>query len=161
MYTFWCSIFHFLASAASSSTCDTYQVCVSGFGVVPVVLDIELSVSARYEKTRVLLRARLLLLQQRAAVCGITFETTCNELSEITIWGQSEHQKITIFCAPLCEITSTPPQPKIRPLENAIFSSGNPLWTFKAAATRKGDMSDMQSVQPTDCLLYTSPSPRD
>ena len=35
----------------------------------PIVLDIELSVSARYHKTRVLQRAQ----QQRAAACGINF----------------------------------------------------------------------------------------
>ena len=36
----------------------------------PVVLDIELSVSARYQKTRVLLRARRLLLLLVAAASG-------------------------------------------------------------------------------------------
>ena len=53
----------------------------------PVVLDIELSVSARYHKTRrVLLRARRLLLlllttesrERRRAVCGITSKLTSN-----------------------------------------------------------------------------------
>ena len=51
----------------------------------PVVLDIELSVSAWYHKTRrVLLRARRLLLllltaeirERRRAVCGVTFKLT-------------------------------------------------------------------------------------
>ena len=45
-------------SAASFSTCD---MCLR-FRGCPVVLDFELSVSARYQKTRVLLRARRLLL---------------------------------------------------------------------------------------------------
>ena len=45
----------------------------------PVELDIELSVSARHQKTRVLLCARRLVLllvaaQQRAAVCGTNFK---------------------------------------------------------------------------------------
>ena len=48
----------------------------------PVVLDIELSVSAWYQKTRrVLLRARclvLLLRERRCAVCGITLKISCN-----------------------------------------------------------------------------------
>jgi len=54
----------------------------------PVVLDIELSVSAWYHKTRrVLLRARRLLLlllltaeskERRLAVCGITFKPASN-----------------------------------------------------------------------------------
>ena len=48
-------------SAASFSTCD---MCLR-FRGCPVVLDFELSVSARYQKTRVL---------QRAAVCGMNFK---------------------------------------------------------------------------------------
>ena len=62
-------MFYFLAGAASSSTvmCLRFRGC-------PVVLDIELSVSARYQKTRVLLRARRLLLLLVASpsggVCG-------------------------------------------------------------------------------------------
>ena len=58
------------------------------FRVCPAVLDIELSVSAWYHKTRrVLLRARRLLLllllltaesKERLAVCGITFKPASN-----------------------------------------------------------------------------------
>ena len=48
----------------------------------PVVLDIELSVSAWYQKARrALLRARCLVLLQRerrCAVCGITLKISCN-----------------------------------------------------------------------------------
>ena len=56
-------------------TCD---VCLR-FRGCPVELDIELSVSARHQKTRVLLCARRLVLllvaaQQRAAVCGTNFK---------------------------------------------------------------------------------------
>ena len=66
-------------SAASSSTCD---MCLR-FRGCPVELDIELSVSARRQKTRVLLCARRLVLllfaaQQRAAVCGANFKITRN-----------------------------------------------------------------------------------
>ena len=75
LYTFWCSVFYFLASAASSSTCD---MCLR-FRGCPVVLDIELSVSARYQKTCVLLRARRVFCCSIAAASGIIFEITCNE----------------------------------------------------------------------------------
>ena len=54
----------------------------------PVVLDIELSVSAWYHKTRRVLRAKRLLLllllltaeskERRLAVCGITFKPASN-----------------------------------------------------------------------------------
>ena len=61
-YVFFCalrSIFYFVASAASFSTCD---MCLR-FRGCPVVLDVELSMSALYHKTRhVLLRAMRLLL---------------------------------------------------------------------------------------------------
>ena len=57
-YTCWCSVFYFLASAASSSTC---HMCL-WFRGCPVVLDIELSLSARYQKTRVDARAACLPL---------------------------------------------------------------------------------------------------
>ena len=85
--TFWFSIilkYYFLASTASSFSA-VILVCASGFGVVRW-LDIELSVSAWYHKTRrVLLHARHLLLlltaeskEQRRAVCGITFKPASN-----------------------------------------------------------------------------------
>ena len=57
-------VLDFLASAAFPSTCDT---CLR-FRSCPVVLDIELTVSAGYQKPRALLRARLLLLLLLAAV---------------------------------------------------------------------------------------------
>ena len=63
---FWCSIFYFLASEASFSAWDT---CLR-FRGCPVVLDVEHSVSARYQKTRVLLRARRLLLLLVAPASG-------------------------------------------------------------------------------------------
>ena len=62
----WCSIFYFLATAQLLYyfTCD---LCLR-FRSCLVVLDIELSVSARHQKTRVLLRAwRLVLLLIAAA----------------------------------------------------------------------------------------------
>ena len=58
-----------LASAASSSTVLYCDMCLRLRGC-PVVLDIELSVSARYQKTRALLRARRFLLLLFAAASG-------------------------------------------------------------------------------------------
>ena len=62
-------VLYFLASAASSSTVLYCDMCLP-FRGCPVVLDIELSVSARYQKTRVLLRARSLLPLLVAAASG-------------------------------------------------------------------------------------------
>ena len=85
----------------------------------PVVLDIELSVSAWYHKTRrVLLRARRLLLlllltaeskERRLAVCDITFKPASNgaEAKE-RFRANQEHQKI-------------PSHPKTPPLEKAFI----------------------------------------
>ena len=96
-------VLYFLASAASSLFCDTRMYL--RFRGCPVVLDIELSVSAWYHKTRrVLLRARRLLLllltaesrEQRRAVCGVrhNFQTDIQwSGNKITILCQSEHQK--------------------------------------------------------------------
>ena len=75
LYTFWCSVFYILDSAASSSTCD---MCLR-FRGCPVALDIELSVSTRFQKTRVLLRARRVFCCSVAAASGINFKITCNE----------------------------------------------------------------------------------
>ena len=72
VYTFWCSVFYFLASAASSSTSD---MCLRFRGCPVVVLDIELSVSARYQK----MRARCVFCCSVAEASGINFEITCNE----------------------------------------------------------------------------------
>ena len=57
-------ILYFIASAASSST------RVSGFGVVRWCLTLSFSVGARYQKTRVLLRARRLRPLRVAAASG-------------------------------------------------------------------------------------------
>ena len=79
-------LYYFRASAASSFSADTRMYLQ--FRGCPVVLDIELSVSAWYYKTRrVLLRAKRLLLlllltaeskERRLAVCGITFKLASN-----------------------------------------------------------------------------------
>ena len=79
-------VLYLLASAASFST--VIPPMYLRFRGCPVVLDIELSVSAWYHKTRrVLLRARRLLLlllltaeskERRLAVCGITFKPEPN-----------------------------------------------------------------------------------
>ena len=80
-------LLYFLASAESAVSTVTYVYL--RFRDCPVVLDIELSLSAWYQKTRrALMRARCLLLlllllsadsrERRCAVCGITFEISCN-----------------------------------------------------------------------------------
>ena len=53
-----------------------------------------------------------------------------------------------------------PAAPKTHPLANAFFSSGNSLRTFKAATARKGDMSDMTIVQPTEQPRTSPPGSR-
>ena len=84
--TFWCSILFSGQRSFVFLCCDTRTY--RRFRGCPVVLDIELSVSAWYHKTRrVLLRARRLLLlllltaeskERRLAVCGITFKPASN-----------------------------------------------------------------------------------
>ena len=114
VYVFLCSIFYFLASAASFSTCD---MCLR-FSDCPVVLDIELSVSARHQKTRVLLCARRLLLLHAAAASGGVRHKFQNcmrrERSKITSLGQSEHQKKR-FLAPTTAKLSLPSPPAALP----------------------------------------------
>ena len=56
-------------------TCD---MCLR-FRGCPVVLDIELSVSARCQKTPVLLHARRVFCCSVAAASGIKFKITCNK----------------------------------------------------------------------------------
>ena len=82
---FWCSILFSGQRSFVFLCCDTRMYL--RFRRRPVVLDIELSVSAWYHKTRrVLLRARRLLLlfitaeskERRLAVCGITFKLASN-----------------------------------------------------------------------------------
>ena len=81
--TFWCSILFSGQRSFVFLCCDTRMYL--RFRGCPVVLDIELSVSAWYHKTRrALLRARRLLLllltaeirERRRAVCGVTFKLT-------------------------------------------------------------------------------------
>ena len=83
---FWCSLLFSGQRSFVFLCCDTRMYL--RFRGCPVVLDIELSVSAWYHKTRrVLLRARRLLLlllltaeskEWRLAVCGITFKPASN-----------------------------------------------------------------------------------
>ena len=58
--------------------------------------------------------------------------------------------------------SETPAAPKTYPLENVFFVVLETpyLWSFKAAATRKGDMSDMPSVQPTEQPRTSPPGSR-
>ena len=84
--TFWCSILFSGQRSYVFLCCDTRMYL--RFRGCPVVLDIELSVTAWYHKTRrVLLRARRLLLlllltaeskERRLAMCGITFQPASN-----------------------------------------------------------------------------------
>ena len=85
--------------------CLTCDMCLR-FRGCPVELDIELSVSARHQKTRVLRCApRLVLLLVAAAASG----GVRHKISKLHAMrakpnnelGQSEHQKKTIFGAPL------------------------------------------------------------
>ena len=64
LYAFWCSIF---SPAQLLSLCCDMCLLLRG---CPAVLEIELSVNARYQKTRVLLRARRLLLLLGSAASG-------------------------------------------------------------------------------------------
>ena len=120
LYTFWCcSVF---SQRSFFLYCDVYL----RFRGCPVVLDIELSVSAWYQKTRrVLLRARrlLLLLLVVAESGGVRCAASLSKIirwsgNKVTILCQSEHQKI-------------PPNPQHPRLENHVFSSRNPAATIK------------------------------
>ena len=61
--TFWCSISRQRIFFLYGDTCLWFRGC-------PVLLDVELPVSARYQKTRVLLRTRRLMLLLVAAASG-------------------------------------------------------------------------------------------
>ena len=84
--TFWCSALFSGQCSFVFLCCDTRMYL--RFRGCPVVLDIELSVSAWYDKTRrVLLGARRILLlplltaeskERRLAVCGINFKPASN-----------------------------------------------------------------------------------
>ena len=119
--TFWCSIL-FYGQRSFVFLCYDTRMCLRFRGCL-VVLDIELSVSAWYHKTRrVLLRVRRLLLLmlltaeskgRRLAVCGKTFKLQTGikwSGNKITILCQSENQKI-------------PPHPEHPPLKKHFFSS--------------------------------------
>ena len=118
----WCSILFSGQRSFVFLCCDTRMYF--RFRGCPVVVGIELSVSAWYHKTRrVLLRAiRLLLLlfltveskERRLAVCGITFLPASNSGNKRTISCQSEHQKKS-------------PHPKHPRLRKHFFSSRNPM----------------------------------
>ena len=126
--------------------CDMYL----RFRGCPVVLDIELCVSAWYHKTRcALLRSRCLLLaaascgsQQRAAVCGVR-----QNFQNYMQYGAETKEP---FCAN--ENTKTSRSIQSTPsTSRRIFSFvETPCMDLRAGPTRK-----------VICLLYTSPSPRD
>ena len=88
LYSFWCSLFSRQRSFCFLY-CDItskYVSLVSGLSGSPVVLDVELSVSAWYQKTRrTLLRARCLLLLLLLAADNRELESggvRCAELSK-------------------------------------------------------------------------------
>ena len=137
------------------SYCD---MCLR-FQGFPVVLDVELSVSAWYQKTRrVLLRARrlllllLLLLLLAAASGGVRHNFFFSKLhamerNKITILCQSKHQKNSAAS-------------KTHPLENACFSSRNPMRLPAATMNTKGAISHMHNAQPTEQLRTSPPGSR-
>ena len=108
-----------LASAASAFSIVIPGICL-WFRSCPVVLDIELSVSAGYQKTgRALLRASclvMLLRERRCAVCGITLEIPCISGNKRTIWCQSENEGI-------------PPRPSHTHIKKHFFFWELPVWT--------------------------------
>ena len=120
--TFWCSILFSGQHSFVFLCCDTGMY--RRFRGCPVVLDIELSVSAWYHKTRaVLLRARrllqLLLLtaeskERRLAVCGITFKPASN--------GAEQNKYFVPIRTP--EKFAAPKHPRFT---KHFFSSRNPM----------------------------------
>ena len=133
------ALYYFQASAASSCSA-VILLCISGFGVVRWCLDIELSVSAWYHKTRrALLRARRLLLlllltaegnERWLAVCGTTFKLASN--------GAEKQNNDSAA-------------PKTPPLEKNIFIVLEiPCTLLLAAKNTNGYTSDMPSMQPTE-----------
>ena len=121
--TCWCSILFSGQRSFVILCCDT-RMYVRLWGC-PVVLDIELFVSAWYHKTRrVLLRARRLLLllllsaeskERRLAVCGITFKLASNGAETKYRFLANQHQKI-------------PPHSKHPRLKQRFFRSRNPMY---------------------------------
>ena len=87
------ALYYFLASEDSSFSAVILVCMYRRFRVCPVVVNIELSVSAWYHKTQcVQLRARHLLLllfltaeskERRLAVCGVTFKLASNRAETI------------------------------------------------------------------------------
>ena len=141
LYTFWCSILF----SRQRSFFFLYYCCITRmylrFRGCPVVLDIELSVSAWYQKTRrVPLRARrllLLLLLLAAERGGVRHNLENFMQNKTTILCQSEHAK-------------TPPHPKHTHVKEQFFLNGNSLYGPASWKHTNGDMSDMPSQQPTE-----------
>ena len=105
----------------------------------PVVLDIELSVSAWYQKTRrALLRARclvLLLRERRCAVCGITLKFSCNgaETKERFCAKQDTKESRRVQNTPTSKSTfqNTPTS------RSVFFLMETPCMDLRAGPTRK------------------------
>ena len=116
----------------------------------PMVLYIELSVGAWYEKTRrVLRRARRLMLlfltaesrQRRRAVCGGWSG------SKIAISYQSKHLKI-------------PPHPEQPRSKMLYLSFRNPMYLPGATINAKRDMSDIPRMQTIENRCTSQPGSR-
>ena len=86
-------VLYFPASEASSSTSDKYL----RFRGCPVVMDIELSVSARYLNTCVLLRAQRLLLLLVAATSGGVRHTILGQILNRGVW-EKKKEEISTAC---------------------------------------------------------------
>ena len=148
LYTFWCSILF----SRQRSFFFLYYCCITRmylrFRGCPVVLDIELSVSAWYQKTRrVPLRARrllLLLLLLAAERGGVRHNLENFMQNKTTILCQSEHAK-------------TPPHPKHTHVKEQFFLNGNSLYGPASWKHTNGDMSDTVSYThltlPTICRV--------
>ena len=134
------ALYYFQASAASSGSA-VILLCISGFGVVRWCLDIELSVSAWYQKTRrVPLRARrllLLLLLLAAERGGVRHNLENFMQNKTTILCQSEHAKI-------------PPHPKHTHIKKQFFNYGNSLYGPASWKHTKSNRSDIPSQLPTE-----------
>ena len=157
--TFWCSI-PFSGQRSFVFLCRDTRSMYRRFRGYPVVIDIELSMSAWYHKTRrVLLRARRLVLlllltaeseERRLAVYLVRHNVQTGirwSGNKKTISCQSEHQ-------------NNSPHPKHPRLKKHFFSSRNPRKLVARCDKHKCDTSGMPSMQPTQHPRTSPPGMR-
>ena len=132
----------------------------------PVVLDIELFRDRMVSKDSTCTAARVFccccFLEQPAAACGINFKIACNGVKQINDFGAIRTPENDDFSRPttakLPEMAKS--HLKHTRLKMQFFTSGNTVCTSKAAAARKGNTSDMPSVQPTEQSRTSPPGSR-